>query len=65
MSTQEAELALGHIIEIQKITWGEDRACNLGATVESLMTRRGFTSRDLDVSSVVEEFTREDVALAA
>ena len=43
MSTQEAELALDYLVQKNKITWGEERARNLGATVEALMRRRGFS----------------------
>jgi hypothetical protein len=47
------------------MSWGEDRVRNLGATVESLMERRGFSPRDLVANDVVEELTRDDFELAA
>lgn len=65
MSTQETESALDAIVRENKISWGEDRIRNLGATVESLMQRRGFSPRDLVAEDVVEELTQDDLELAA
>ena len=62
MSSQEFEPAfaeLDHIIEGQKRTWGEERTRNLGATVESLMRRRGFSPEELD------QYTQDDFELVA
>lgn len=49
MSNTESELALDSIVKNSKVSWGEERARNLGATVESLMRRRGFSPDELDV----------------
>ncbi len=65
MSTQEAELALDSIVQSSRQTWGEERIRNLGATVEGLMIRRGFSPQDLVADDVVEELTQEDFELAA
>ncbi len=65
MPTQESESVLDGIVRENKISWGEDRVRNLGATVESLMQRRGFSLRELDAEDIVEELTREDFELAA
>ena len=51
MSTKEVasfEPALEELIKTNKITWGEERVRNLGATVESLMQRRGFNPAEFD-----------------
>lgn len=65
MSTQESESALDAIVRENKISWGEERTSNLGATVEGLMQRRGFSPRDFDVEGVVAELTQDDFELAA
>ena len=59
MSTQEQESALEAIVKNSKITWGEERIRNLGATVESLMQRRGFSPAEFD------ELDEDDLELAA
>jgi uncharacterized protein (DUF433 family) len=59
MSTQEVEQALTTIVKNSKITWGEERIRNLGATVESLMQRRGFSPAEFD------ELDQDDFELAA
>jgi hypothetical protein len=51
MPTTEAEKfvpELEKFIDGNKITWGEERVRNLGATVESLMQRRGFNPAEFD-----------------
>lgn len=39
---------LEKFINRNKITWGEERVRNLGATVESLIQRRGFDPAEFD-----------------
>jgi|GEM_PF-5006818 len=65
MSTQESESALDTIVRENKISWGEDRVRNLGATVEGLMERRGFKLSDFNAEDVVAELTQDDLELAA
>lgn len=59
MSNTESELALDGIVKNSKVSWGEERARNLGATVEGLMIRRGFRPSELDM------FDQDDFELAA
>jgi hypothetical protein len=65
MSTQESELALDTIDRKKLRTWDETRTRNLGATLEKLIERRGFSLQELVPGKVVEELTQEDLALAA
>lgn len=48
MSTEKIMDALDDIVRENKISWGEARVRNLGATVESLMRRRGFNPAEFD-----------------
>jgi len=57
MSTQELEPELDRIIKSQ--SWGEERIRNLGATVESLMQRRGYSPAEFD------ELAQDDSELVA
>ena len=59
MSNTECELALDGIVKNSKISWGEERVRNLGATVEGLMRRRGYNPNELDM------FDQDDFELAA
>lgn len=60
MSTQESESALTEFLNAQKRkSWGEERVRNLGATVESLMQRRGFNPAEFD------DLDQDDFELAA
>lgn len=48
MSNEQLQDALDEKLAKQRQTWGEERIRNLGATVESLMRRRGFEPDELD-----------------
>lgn len=59
MSITDSETALDAMLEKQKVTWGEERVRNLGATVEALMHRRGYSTKEFD------SLAQDDFELAA